>query len=78
MAPLLVSSRRDRYADSARQKLAQVLRDFIEGRGGWLMSPLPLADNVALRFDVRSHDAAQLCNELGALDGARHRYRAHS
>ena len=67
MAPLVLNSRRDRYADLARQKLAQVLRDFIEGRGGWLMSPLPLADNVVLRFDVRSHDAPQLCSELGAL-----------
>jgi hypothetical protein len=67
MAPLVLSNRRDRYADSARHKLAQVLHDFIEGRGGWIMSPLPLADNVALRFDVRSHDAAQVCSELGAL-----------
>src|SRR5262245_12323903 len=67
MVPQVVSRRRNRYADSARQKLAQVLCDFIEGRGGWIVSLLPLADNVALRFDVRSRDAALICSELSAL-----------
>jgi hypothetical protein len=67
MAPIVVSNRRNKNANTARQKLAQVLREFIEGRGGWIISPLPLADNVPLSFDVRSRDAAPMCNELGAL-----------
>jgi hypothetical protein len=67
MAPSVLTSRRRTYADLARQQLAQVLHDFIQGRGGWITSPLPLADTVALRFDVRSHDAAQISRELGAL-----------
>jgi hypothetical protein len=67
MAPLVLANRRETYVDSARQQLAQVLRDFIQARGGWVTSPLPLADTVALRFDVRSHDAAQINRELGAL-----------
>jgi hypothetical protein len=67
MAPRVVSRRHNRPAHSARQKFAQVFREFIEGRGGWIISPLPLADNVALRFDVRSRDAALICNDLSAL-----------
>ena len=67
MAPTVLSTPTERYADSARQKLAQSLRDFIQGRGGWITSPLPLGDRAALRFDVRSHVAAQVSGELGAL-----------
>ena len=65
MALLVLCNRRHRHA-SPRQKLAQALRDFIHGRGGWITSPLPLAD-VALRFEVPSHCAAQISSELGAL-----------
>jgi hypothetical protein len=67
MAPLVLTNRRETHADSARQQLAQILRHFIQSRGGWITSPLPLADTVALRFDVRSHNAAQISRELGAL-----------
>jgi hypothetical protein len=65
MAPPILGNRT--LCESPRQKLAQILRDFIESRGGWIMSPLPLAKKVALRFDVRSQDAARICSELGAV-----------
>ena len=67
MALQVLSGRPETYAGSARQKLAQSLCDFIQGRGGWITAPLSLADSAALRFDVRSQEAAQINGELGAL-----------
>jgi hypothetical protein len=67
MALQVLSGRPETYAGSARQKLAQSLCDFIKGRGGWITAPLSLAHSAALRFDVRSQEAAQINGELGAL-----------
>ena len=67
MALQVLNGRPETCAGSARQKLAQSLCDLIQGRGGWITAPLPLADSAALRFDVRSQEAAQINGELGAL-----------
>jgi len=49
---------------SQRQELAQALSETLRKLGAFVTNPLPLADNAALRFDVKRDACELLCSKL--------------
>ena len=47
-----------------RQELASALAEQLRRLGAWCTSPLPLADNAALRFDVKRDACELVCGKL--------------